>query len=99
MSLISSLFGSTDYTVLTEEELALDMLKDSKFYMNSLLWAATETVNVDVRNILREQLETAINEHYQLMDLLIQKEWYKAYDKPEDQLKKQGEKVAALNKK
>lgn len=97
MSLFSSLFGSNDNFSLKAEEVASDILKDSKFYILYLTAAATETVNPDVRNILQNQLDTAIKEHFELMDLIIRKGWYPAYDKPEDQLKKQSEKANSFN--
>lgn len=93
MSLLSSLFGSSDTSMLSEEEVASDILKDSKFCILSLAVAATESVNPDVRNMLRNQLDTEIKEHYELLDLLIRKGWYTAHDQPEEQLKKQGEKA------
>ncbi|NLZ49185.1 MAG: spore coat protein [Clostridiales bacterium] len=91
MSLLSSLFGSNNNSMLSEEEVASDILKDSKFSILALVSAATEAVNPDIRNMLQDQLDTAIKDHYELLDLLIRKGWYPAYDKPEDQLKKQGE--------
>lgn len=57
MSLLSSLFASNKTSKLTEEEIASDMLKDSKFSVLSLATAATQSVNPDLRNMLRDQLK------------------------------------------
>ena len=48
MSLLSSLFGSNKTSKLTEEEIASDMLKDSKFSVLSLATVATQSVNPDL---------------------------------------------------
>jgi spore coat protein CotF len=88
MSILGSLLG-LDNNALTEKEIAFDMLKDSKFTVTSLSGAAAETINPDLRNIIRSQLDTAVKEHFELSDMLIGKGWYPAFDSPKDQLSKE----------
>lgn len=90
MSILGSLLG-LDETSLEEKDIALDMLKDSKFNVTSLANAAAEAVNPELRSLLRCQLDTAVKENFQLSDILIKKGWYPAFDNPQDQLKKEAQ--------
>lgn len=88
MSILGSILGLDD-TTLSEKDIAFDMLKDSKFNVTLLSGAAAEAINPELRSLLRGQLDTAIKEHFQLSDILINKGWYPAFDSPQDQLKKE----------
>lgn len=85
MSIFDNLLGNQ--SDLSDKDIALDMLKDSKFNISTLSKAATEAVNPQLRQILNSQLSTSINEHYQLSDILISKNWYPAYADPNQQVK------------
>lgn len=85
MSILTSLLGMDD-NALDERDIAMDMLKDSKFGVTALSNAAAEAVNPDLRNMLRTQLDTAVKDHFELSDLMIRKGWYPAYASPQDQL-------------
>lgn len=75
-----------DNTTLGDREIGSDMLKDSKFAVLSLGQAITEIVNTELRQILAAQLTAAVNNHYQLSDMLVRKEWYKPYLSPQQQM-------------
>lgn len=72
---------------LQDKDLAADMMKDSKAIVNALSMAATETANPKLRDLLKNQLNDALTEHYELTDIAMKKGWYNAYTDPEQQLK------------
>jgi len=72
--------------VLAEEEIAFDMFKDSKFAVNSLAHAVVEVAHPEVRKVLLRKLNDAIDQHYQLLDILTRKEWYQPYLAPGQQI-------------
>ena len=96
MSFWDNLLGNDD-TTLKDKDIAQDMIKDSKFAVTSLSSAAAEAVNPKLREILREQLDKAVNEHFELSDMVIDKGWYPAKDQPIEQLRNQYEKSQDLN--
>lgn len=73
-------------TTLGDREIGSDMLKDSKFAVLSLGQAITEITSPELRQVLATQLTTAVNNHYQLSDMLVRKEWYKPYLSPQQQV-------------
>lgn len=85
MSLLDTLMGNNK---LQSKDIAQDMIKDSKSSITSLATATAEAANPQLRQMLAEQLDKAIGEHFQLSDMLIDKGWYPAYDEPIEQLKK-----------
>lgn len=86
MSFWDTLLGNDDAT-LSEKDIAQDMVKDSKFAVTSLSAAAAEAVNPELRNILRSQLDKAVDEHFELSDMVIDKGWYPAQAEPIEQLR------------
>ncbi|MDS0527369.1 spore coat protein [Clostridium sp. SHJSY1] len=94
MSFLDKLLGSDNN--LTEKEIAQDMIKDSKFGVTSLTSAAAEATNPELREILKNQLDNAVNEHFELTDILISKEWYSVYDDPTEQLRKEYEEAKGI---
>jgi similar to spore coat protein len=96
MSILGSLLGLDD-NKLEEKDIAMDMLKDSKFTVTALSAAAAEAVNPELRNMLRSKLDTAVKEHFELSDLAIRKGWYPAFESPEGQLKQEKEKSQNLS--
>lgn len=90
MSFWDTLLGNDDST-LSEKDIAQDMIKDSKFAVTSLSTAAAEAVNPELRNMLREQLNKAVDEHFELSDIVIDKGWYQAQAQPIEQLRNEYE--------
>lgn len=90
MSFLDALLGNDDST-LSDKDIALDMVKDSKFAVTSLSAAAAEAVNPQLREMLRGQLDKAVTEHFELSDIVINKGWYPAQDQPMEQLKQEYE--------
>jgi similar to spore coat protein len=86
MSFWDSLFGN-DNATLTEKDIAQDMIKDSKFAVTSLSAAAAEAVNPELREMLRSQLDKAVDEHFELSDMVIDRGWYPAQAEPIEQLR------------
>lgn len=90
MSFWDTLLGNDD-TTLDDKDIALDMIKDSKFAVTSLSAAAAEAVNPELREMLRGQLDKAITEHFELSDMIISKGWYPVQDQPMEQLRNEYE--------
>lgn len=94
MSFLDKLLGNDKS--LTEKDIAQDMIKDSKFGVTSLTAAVAETTNPELREILKTQLDKAVGEHFELTDMLINKDWYPAYEDPAEQLKRDYEQAKDL---
>lgn len=94
MSFINRLLGDNDK--LEDRDIAQDMIKDSKFSVTSLSLAVSEAVNPQLRQMLKQQLDEAVNEHFQLSDTVIEKGWYPAQDEPLEQLRQGYEKSQKL---
>jgi similar to spore coat protein len=90
MSFLDRLLGNDD-SILTDKDIAQDMLKDSKFAVTSLSAAVSEAIKPELREMLRGQLDKAVTEHFELSDIIINKGWYKAQDQPIEQLKNEYE--------
>ena len=91
MSFLDMLMGNN--SKLASKDIAQDMSKDSKFAVTSLAGAAAEAVDPQLRQMVGDQLDKAIGEHFQLSDMLIRKGWYPAYDDPTEQIRKEYEKA------
>jgi similar to spore coat protein len=72
---------------LADKDLARELLASSKNDITMLSKAITETANPQLRQILTNQLNACINDHFQLSDLAIQKGWYNAFTSPGQQIK------------
>lgn len=94
MSWIDNLFGSEDdqnkesSNSISDKDIALDMLLDSKNDINMLTNAIAEAINPEVREFLRNRLNICVNEHFRLSDLSVSKDWYPAYSDAQQQIKK-----------
>lgn len=73
-------------SVLSDREIASDMLKDSKFAILSLGQAVTEIYNPQLRQVLAQQLRMAVSEHFELLDLTSRKDWYEPFLAPQQQI-------------
>jgi len=71
---------------LGEQDIASDMLKDSKFALISLGKAVTEVTNPQLKALIFSNLLTAIEQHHQLSDLATNKDWYKPFQIPQQQV-------------
>lgn len=91
MGFFEELFGIEDNTKnnikMEERDIVNDMLKDSKFALTSLVKTIGETSNPQMREVLKQQLNTSIKNHFRLVDIATEKEWYKPYLNPMDQMK------------
>ncbi|KOF57575.1 MULTISPECIES: spore coat protein [Clostridium] len=72
---------------LDDRSITFDMLKDSKFNIVTLSKATSETINPQLRQIIDTQLSMAINQSHELCDIAVSKNWFEAYEDPEQQLK------------
>jgi similar to spore coat protein len=70
----------TGMNTLTDEVIAYDFLLAAKSGVTMLAAALTETATPEIRQILRGQLQGAIDTHEQITNYMLQKGWYLAYD-------------------
>lgn len=81
---------------LADKELALDMLTSSKADIAMLSKAVSEAANPQLRQILTNQLNSCINDHFQISDLAVQKGWYNAFASPGQQIKQDLQEAEAI---
>lgn len=74
-------------TSMTDKDIVTDLLKDSKFTIHSLTMAVSESSNPQLREMLKNYLNSAIDKHFQLADMAAAKNWYNPALAPLDQLK------------
>lgn len=94
MSFLDLIIGND--SKLSSEDIAKDMIKDSKFSVTSLAGASAEAVNPELRQMLIQQLDKASQEHFQLTDILLNKGWYHAYDEPMEQIKTEYQEIQSF---
>lgn len=89
MSWLNNFLGEEDNknNSLGDKDLALDLLNASKVDISMLSKAVTETTNPELRQIITNQLNACINDHFRLSDYAISKKWYDAYANPGQQIK------------
>ncbi len=66
--------------VLDDLAIATDFLLSAKAAVRNYAVAITETATPEVRKILKNQLETAIDTHEKIAQYMIDNEMYHAYD-------------------
>lgn len=71
---------------LGDQDIASDMLKDSKFAVVSLAAAVGEISHPQLRQFFSQQLLSCVESHYRLSDLVTQKDWYHPHVTPAQQL-------------
>lgn len=71
---------------LTEKDIAMDLLSNSKVSITALAKVLTETTNPQLRETLKNELTACVNSHYRLSDIALDKGWYNAYADPQQQL-------------
>lgn len=94
MGWLDSLLGEDQ--ALTDKDMAMDMLKDSKFALCSMSMAITETSNPELRQELKKQLNGAIQSHFKLADMAAKKDWYKPHLSPQELLNRDYEDSQAI---
>ena len=96
MGILETLFGVEDSTKLTEQDIANDMLKDSKFALCSLILALSESNNPQIRQVLKKEFNTALQKHFRLADIAVENDWYHPYLTPKDQVKEDYENAQSV---
>lgn len=72
---------------LSDRDIAMNMLKDSKFALSSMSMALMETTNPQMRKMMTSHFMASVAEHYALSDLAIAKKWYMAPLPAQEQLR------------
>jgi len=72
---------------ITDKDIVTDLLKDSKFAIHSLTVAVSEASNPELREMLTNYLNAAIDDHFKLTDMAASKNWYNPALAPLDQVK------------
>jgi len=80
---------TTTKVSLNDKDIVNDMLKDSKFTIHSLSVALGEATSSEFREKLVNQMNSCIDEHFQLSDIAIQKKWHHPSLPPDQQLQKE----------
>ncbi|WP_312891091.1 spore coat protein [Clostridium thailandense] len=80
-----------------DKNIALDMLVSSKASIVTLAKAAVEAVNPQLRQILSCQLTNAVNEHFRLSDIAVNKQWYNSNPNLEQQIQQDVKEVQNLS--
>ncbi|PZD94907.1 spore coat protein [Paenibacillus sambharensis] len=70
----------TGMNVMTDKVIAADFLITAKSGVRNLSYAITEAATPEVRNMLKRQLNTAIDTHEQISNYMISKGWYNPGD-------------------
>ncbi len=98
MGWLEDLFGieNSETTEMMEKDVVLDMLKDSKFALNTITMAITETTNSELREILKKQLTEVVQNHFRVVDFSVQNNWYLPHSAPIEQVKRDYEEAQNL---
>lgn len=73
-------------SMMNDQDIADDMLKDSKFAVISLAKAATTGHHPQLKELFEAELLLAVQNHHKLADLASTKEWYKPRLSPMEQI-------------
>jgi len=65
---------------LTDEVMANDFLSAAKSGIKGYALALSETVTPEVRDVLKRQLDAAINTHTSIVNYMTEKGFYQAYN-------------------
>jgi similar to spore coat protein len=76
-SIVENVIGMDN---MTDQVIAQDLLNSIKTGIKSLATALTEAATPDVRQVLRNQLNDALNMHEQFTNYMSGKGWYDAYN-------------------
>lgn len=75
--------NNTQRIELDDQMMATEFLLTSKAAVRSLAIAITETATPEVKQVLRRELDIAIDTHDKIAQYMIEKEMYHAYNIPE----------------
>lgn len=78
---------NTISTRLSDRDIAMNMVKDSKQTLSAMSMALMEITNPQLRDMMTKHFMESVNEHYALSDLAISKKWYMAHMTPQEQLR------------
>ena len=79
MSMVNTIIESmTGTNTLTDQVVASDLLFSSKSAITNISLAISETSSPEIRNVLRKQLDDAIDSHQKISSLMMNKGWYHA---------------------
>ena len=99
MAWLDNFLGTDDNSsLLDNKDVALDMLSSSKAGVGMLAATIVETTNPQLRQMLTSELTAAINGHFTLSDMAIQKGWYDAFSNPQQQISKASKEADSLIK-
>lgn len=88
MGIMDTILDKDSYTSnMTDKDIALSALTTSKANISMLSKAIPEAINPQLRQMLTNQLNACINDHFKLSDISVSKGWYNAYSRPEEQLR------------
>ncbi|SKA73241.1 Spore coat protein CotF [Clostridium sp. USBA 49] len=87
MSWLNNFLGEENNSPLKDKELSLDMLNISKKDIEVLSKAITEILNPELRQLIKNQLNSCIDEYFKIADYAISKNWYNAYANPGQKIK------------
>ena len=65
---------------LVDATVAMDLLLSSKNGVRNYAFALTEVASPEVREILIQHLENAINMHEEISKMMIEKKWFHPFD-------------------
>jgi len=66
--------------LITNEMIAYDLLMTAKAGVKCYAAAITETPTYELRTMLQRQLDDAIGAHEQIMNYMMNKDWYDPYE-------------------
>lgn len=101
MGWLDELFGTgtktNDQDTLNDQDIVMDMLKDSKFALSAMVSAISETSNPELRQILKRQMNEACKAHFSLSDIAIKNNWYKPNLTPYEQIQNDYQQAAQVD--
>lgn len=72
--------ATVENTTMTDEMIANELLMTAKAALKCYAAAITEAPTYEVRVMLQKQLDDAIGAHEQIMNFMINKDWYHPYN-------------------
>ncbi|KUO62577.1 MAG: coat protein F [Gracilibacter sp. BRH_c7a] len=96
MGILETLFGVEDIGKLAKQDIVNDMMKDSKFALSSLILAISESSNPQMRQVLKKELNSALQKHFRLADIAVENDWYHPYWVPNKQVKEDYENAQSI---
>lgn len=70
----------TGMNVLNDQTITSDLLIAAKTGVRNLAYAITETASPQIRQLLKQHLDEAIDSHNKIFNYMENKDWYDAYN-------------------